>query len=573
MVIFEKIKYKNLLSTGNVFNEINFVEHKMNLISGSNGGGKSTILDAIVYSLFGKPFRKITKGLLINSINKKELLVELYLSVGNAQYKIVRGDKPSVFEVYKNDKLINQEASSRDYQTVIEEDIIRCNYKTFTQIVILGSATYIPFMELKLDEKRKVIEDVLDIGVFSQIAAGPLKADIDECKDLISEINSDMRVTQTKLDMAKEHNDKIKKSKSVDTSDIEDEIKKLEEQIETGIATRDKYQAIVDGYEKPKDSNDIKKKISKRIELKADINSNKKNLAREIEFLKNNTTCPTCRQAISEDFRHEVCETNAQSIEDMDEGLEKLVSIIAGLEEELRDIEEYEERYKSIKSKLERVEYTLDMNEKQLGLYKKKLKDFRDNEKISVDSIDDSEYKRTLEEQMQRYNDAVFEREVLAEIAKMMKDEGVKSDIIQKYIPKMNELINNYLIQFDLYVNFTLDENFKATIKSRYRDNFSYDSFSQGEKLRINLSIMLAWKEIAKLKNSINTNLLILDETLDGALDGVGVTDLVKALRNLDGEKNNIFVISHRGDTLKDMFDHHLNFHKTKNFSVMSVIE
>jgi len=257
----------------------------------------------------------------------------------------------------------------------------------------------------------------------------------------------------------------------------------------------------------------------------------------------------------------------------MDEGLEKLVSIIAGLEEELRDIEEYEERYKSIKSKLERVEYTLDMNEKQLGLYKKKLKDFRDNEKISVDSIDDSEYKRTLEEQMQRYNDAVFEREVLAEIAKMMKDEGVKSDIIQKYIPKMNELINNYLIQFDLYVNFTLDENFKATIKSRYRDNFSYDSFSQGEKLRINLSIMLAWKEIAKLKNSINTNLLILDETLDGALDGVGVTDLVKALRNLDGEKNNIFVISHRGDTLKDMFDHHLNFHKTKNFSVMSVIE
>ena len=572
MVIFDKIRYKNLLSTGNVFTEIDFLAHKMNLISGKNGGGKSTILDAIVYALYGKPFRKIVKGLLINSINKKELLVELELEVGKNKYKIIRGDKPSVFEIHKNGELIDQAAASKDYQLLIEEDIIKCNYKTFTQIVVLGSATYIPFMELKLDEKRKVIEDVLDIGVFSQIASGPLKEDIDDCKDALQQVNSDMRVTQTKIDMVKEHNEKVKTATKVDTSDIEKEISDIETEIDDLKARKDKFDVILDSYEK-KDDKNISKKIQKRAELKTEITFNKKSLAKEIEFLKENTTCPTCKQGISDDFRHSVCEKNEESIAELDEGLKKLVDAIKALEEEYEDIQEYEEKYKSLKTKAERIEYEINMKEKNLILYKKKLEDLRNSANISVDSMDDSEYKETLEKQMQLYNDSVFEREVLAEIAKMTKDDGVKSDIIKRFIPKMNELINNYLIEFDLYVNFTLDENFKASIKSRYRDNFSYDSFSQGEKLRINLSIMLAWKEIAKVKNSINTNLLILDETLDGALDGEGVSDLVKALRNLDGENNNIFVISHRGDTLKDMFDVHIHFEKQKNFSVMSITE
>ena len=572
MVIFKKIRYKNILSTGNVFTEIDFLAHKMNLVSGKNGGGKSTILDAIVYALYGKPFRKVVKGLLINSINKKEMLVELELDVGKHSYVIRRGDKPSVFEILKNGELIDQNAAAKDYQLLIEEDIIKCNYKTFTQIVVLGSATFVPFMELKLDEKRKVIEDVLDIGVFSQIASGPLKSDIDDCKDSLTQINSDMRVTQTKIDMAKEHNEKIKSSTRIDTSDLEKEITDIEDEIVSLKTRKEKFDEILATYEKQDDKN-ISKKIQKRVELKTEIAFNKKNLEKEIAFLKENSTCPTCKQGISDDFRHSVCEKNEESILELDEGLTKLVDSIQVLEDELEAIQVYEEKYKSVKTKSERIEYEISMKEKNLILYKKKLEDLRNSANISVDSMDDSGYKETLEKQMQLYNDSVFDREVLAEIAKMTKDDGVKFDIIKRFIPTMNELINNYLIEFDLYVNFTLDENFKASIKSRYRDNFSYDSFSQGEKLRINLSIMLAWKEIAKAKNSINTNLLILDETLDGALDGEGVSDLVKALRNLDGENNNIFVISHRGDTLKDMFDVHIHFEKQKNFSVMSITE
>lgn len=572
MVIFKKIRYKNILSTGNVFTEIDFLAHRMNLVSGKNGGGKSTILDGIVYALYGKPFRKIVKGLLINSINKKEMLVELELEIGKNSYLIRRGDKPSVFEIHKNGELIDQAAASKDYQLLIEEDIIKCNYKTFTQIVVLGSATYVPFMELKLDEKRKVIEDVLDIGVFSQIASGPLKVDIDDCKDTLTQVNSDMRVTQTKIDMVKEHNDKMKSATKIDTSDLEKEITDIEDEIEILKSRKEKFDEILATYEKQDDKN-ISKKIQKRVELKTEIAFNKKNLTKEIEFLKDNATCPTCKQGISDDFRHSVCEKNEESIVELDAGLKKLVDSIKVLEEELEAVQEYEEKYKSLKTKYDRIEYEISMKEKNLILYKKKLEDLKNSANISVDSMDDSEYKETLEKQMQLYNDSIFEREVLAEIAKMTKDDGVKFDIIKRFIPKMNELINNYLIEFDLYVNFTLDENFKASIKSRYRDNFSYDSFSQGEKLRINLSIMLAWKEIAKAKNSINTNLLILDETLDGALDGEGVSDLVKALRNLDGENNNIFVISHRGDTLKDMFDVHIHFEKQKNFSVMSITE
>lgn len=572
MIIFKKVKYKNFLSGGNVFNEINFVDHQMNLLSGKNGSGKTTSLEAIVYALYGKPYRKIVKGLLINTINKKDMLVELTFSIGKNEYLIRRGEKPKIFEIYQNDVLIPQDAASSDYQSVIETQLIKCNFKTFTQIVFLGSK-HIPFMELEPKDRRKVIEDILDIGVFSDMALGPLKEDMEEVKAKVADCKSSMNIVETKINMAQQHNDKITKMKNSDLSTYHENLAELQKDIK--LLKKEYLQTEEDISNMNSSSLDIsstKEKLKTRQEMKYDIISNKKALTTELKFFAENETCPTCKQAISEDFRTKTCEEHTEKLSNINVGIDKLDSLINKFNDLIAEYDNNEKAYYKQTLKLNNIKDSIETKLKNIASIKKTIADIEERQKESLDFIDVIGYKEELEGYMTLYNEAISEKNALAEISSILKDDGIKSDIVKKYIPKMNELINTYLSNFDLYVNFTLDENFNETIKSRYRDTFSYGSFSEGEKLRINMALMLTWKEIAKKKNSVSTNLLVLDETLDGALDADGVADLIKSLRTIEGN-NNIFVISHRGDALKDLFDVNYNFEKIKNFSVMTTIE
>jgi len=562
---FQKVKYKNLLSSGNSWTTIDLNKNRTTLISGTNGSGKSTLLDAIVFGLYGKAFRKITKNQLINSVNNRETVVEIYFQIGQSKYKVMRGIKPAVFEIWRNGELINQDAATKDYQSFLEHSVLNLNYRSFNQIVILGSATYVPFMELPAWQRREVIEDLLDIQIFSTMNT-LLKDKVNTNKEDITENSYQQDLINNQLDSAKEHNASIRKIR-------EDEVVKIREKMGGHIETIEKEKEHIESIEgniaslieNIEDKTSVKAKVEKAKSLRRDIEATLRSNQKELSFFHDHDNCPTCKQGIEHDFKQEKITAGDKKVAELLEGLENLKSKAQEYDNRLEEISRVEDQIKDLNLTIGDHRATIKVSKNALNSYKAELTKAEEQ----VEAVDTSKLEKLVEKlnTIETDQTQLFEKkEVLSIVQTMLKDGGIKSRIIRQYIPVMNKLINKYLGAFDLFVDFQLDENFNEVIKSRFRDAFSYASFSEGEKLRITLSIMLAWRSVAKLRNSVSTNLLLLDETLDGALDSVGIESLIDTLHNLNAD-DNIFVISHRGHQFGDKFDAHLRFQKVKNFS------
>ena len=564
-ITFKTIKYKNLLSSGNAWYEVRLDQDRTTLISGTNGSGKSTLLDAIVFALYGRAFRKVNKNQLINTINAREAQVEITFSVGTVNYLIRRGIKPNIFEIWKDNVMINQDAASKDYQAYLEQNILNLNYKSFNQIVILGSATYVPFMELPAHSRREIIEDLLDIQVFSTMNT-LLKDRVSGNKESITENSYQMDLMESKLSSAKEHNASIRKIR-------EDEVEKIREKMAVHIKEIEDAKQVISGQEDVlqtvlddvKDKPEMKTKSEKAKSLRRDIESQVRSHQQELSFYQDHDDCPTCKQGIEHEFKAGIISEKDTKLAELETGLKQLAEKAKAYEDRLEAISVLEDQMRDINLSIGDQRATIKVAKNALVSYKNELVSAEEQVE-AVDTTKLQEISDRLKSTEVEQQDLFDDREVLTVVQAMLRDGGIKTRIIRQYIPIMNKLINKYLGSFELFVDFQLDENFNEVIKSRFRDAFSYASFSEGEKLRITLAIMLAWRSVAKLRNSVSTNLLLLDETLDGALDGVGIESLIDTLHNLNAD-DNIFVISHRGHQFGDKFDNHIRFKKVKNFS------
>ena len=567
MILFSKVRYKNFLSTGNLFTEIDLGEHSTTLIVGENGAGKSTFLDAITFALFGKPFRNINKPQLVNSINEKDCVVEIEFVIGKTNYKVVRGIKPNIFEIYVDGSLLNQDAKAKDYQDYLEKVILKMNYKSFTQIVILGSTNFTPFMQLSAADRRTVIEDLLDIQIFSSMNV-IVKSKIHTLKDEAAQLKIQIDNTKDKIELHKKHLDELKKNSKelVDAKKQEVvENKASLSQLENDATSKEVE--IDNLVNETSDEDNTTKKFQKLNNLEAKIEGNIQKLEKDIEFYSVNSTCPTCDQAINN--KEEKVHTCNNKITELTEGLTKLKEESDAVLQRINTIKAVQKQLKSLEQDLVRI----NTSRSQMRKYVKKLEDeIAEIENKPAMSDEFKAQSKQLLNALQAFND---KRKDVSEqlqnydiVAQLLKDGGIKSKIIKQYIPVINKLVNKYLAAMDFFVNFNIDEEFKETIKSRHRDDFSYENFSEGEKKRIDLALLFTWRSVAKLKNSVNTNLLIFDEVFDGSLDINGTEEFMKLI-NMMNEGTNIFVITHKSDQMVDKFKHTIRFGKVKNFSQM----
>lgn len=556
------------MSVGNQFIEIDLGRSKTTLISGANGTSKSTFIEAIVFALYGKPFRKINKPQLINSINQKELLVELEFSINTDKYLIKRGMKPNVFEIWKNNDLVNKDAATRDYQEYLEQNIIKMSFKSFSQIVILGSATYVPFMELPAGQRREIIEDLLDIQVFSTMNI-LLKEKIADNKTQITDNNYSIDLLKTRIEAAKEHNEEIQRIK-------ETEVEKIKGKIEENLNSIEIEKQVIENLETEitklseliTDKSKQKKTLEQAKNLLYELSSKYKSYIDEITFYSNHDNCPTCKQGIEHEFKEHIVSERTEKNVELTGGIDQLKERIKNVELRLEEISNVEDQIQKLHNQANEHRLQVKIMIGQLKSFRKEL----ENAEREVEEIDQSkilEFMEDLKKKQDEQTELYENRETLGIVGTMLKDGGIKTSIIKTYIPIMNKLINQYLSEFELFVDFNLDENFNETIKSRFRDTFSFASFSEGEKMRISLSIMFTWRAIAKLRNSVSTNLLIMDETLDGPSDADGVESLIDILHKMNAN-DNIFIISHRGQQFSEKFDDHIRFEKIKNFTQMA---
>ena len=566
MILFRYVRWKNLLSTGNYFTEINLSNTSNTLVVGENGSGKSTMLDALCFGLFGKPFRDINKPQLLNSINNKDCVVEVEFNVNNKTYKIVRGIKPNIFEIYCNGELVNQEAASRDYQEYLEKFILKLNYKSFTQIVILGSASFTPFMQLKSADRREIIEDLLDIQIFSTMNS-LVKDRLSNNKDLMVNTKHNIDLNQQKYDMQKKHIDELKQ-------DNEDKVKEHEGEIESNLRTVSGLLANVSTLSTEVDNLQLvveskietENKVKKITKLESQIESNLSKFRKDIGFFQNHDDCPTCRQAIAMEFKKEELVSLNTKVQECEHGLTQLESKLTEEQTKLNQINETQKSINRKQVEIAQNNTSITETNKYIDRLRKivtQLKDTKavtEKEEKELNTIDE-----TLTGLKTDLKNLIHEKTYYEVASGLLKDTGIKTKIIKQYLPVINKLVNKYLASLDFFVNFNLDESFKETIKSRHRDEFTYNNFSEGEKQRIDMALMLTWRAVAKLKNSSNTNLLILDETFDSSLDANGTEELMKILHMLEGV--NLFVISHKGDILQDKFANVIRFVKEKNFS------
>ena len=568
MIVFEKIRWKNFLSTGNVFTEVDIRKNKTNLIVGENGAGKSTILDALTFALFGKPFRKINKPMLVNSINEKDCHTEIEFSIGRNQYKVVRGIKPAKFEIYCNDQLWNQESTAVDQQKNLEQNVLKMNYKSFTQIVVLGSSTFVPFMRLPVAQRREIIEDILDIQIFSTMNV-LLKDKIRENNEELKEFDYQIDLLKEKIELQKNYLLELDKKNKADISNKEEKIASLlDEENKHHVSIKETNDVIEQLNEQIAEYSTSSDKLKKLNTFLIKVSSKIQTCQKEHEFFEDNHVCPTCTQDLSEDFRLDKIASGKNKLDEMTLGYNELLAAIGEEEKRFTKWNELSSEITTNNNTISQANFAINQIRKSILGVEKEIKDLESGGGDKKEAYTKLEKmvgeKKELNLQL---TDSKRDKDVLSVASQLLKDNGIKTRIIKKYLPTMNKLINQYLQGMEFYVNFSLDENFEETIKSRYRDQFSYASFSEGEKARIDIALLLTWRSIAKLKNSVDTNLLILDEIFDGSLDQQGGSDLGWILRNFD-DNTNVFVISHK-EQMVDKYDRTLNVEKVKNFSVV----
>ena len=562
MIKLKTVRFKNFLATGNRFLEVELDKEPMMLIVGKNGAGKSTLIDAITFSLFGKPFKKINKGQLLNTVNEKELLTEIEFSVGKAEWKVRRGIKPAIFEIYHNGKIINQDARSTDYQKYLEEGILKLNFKTFTQIVVLGSASFIPFMQLTANDRRIIIEDILDIGIFS-VMKNLLKERIGALKEEITELEYNIKLLQEKIKLEEKYIEEMISSSDKKRESNLDKIKETEKTI-AGI------QSEIEGYQENVlfisasivDQTSILKKNKDLDNYRSQIDKNLKKLNQDKKFFEDNENCPTCEQDIDADFKKRKLIDVEDDLDEMNEGLDKLVLEVEKVVTRISEITECNGKIQDQETLITRRYSDTQAHQTYINRLREEMSEYNlqeidtNKKRLMENELDENKKSRLRYVEQRRYYDI---------LNTILNDKGIKTRVIRKYLPVINKHVNNYLKDMDFFVNFQLDENFQETIKSRHRDHFSYYSFSEGEKKRIDIALLLTWRDIASMRNSVNVNLLILDEVFDASLDQAGMDDLMKLFNILKG--TNLFIISHKLDILDDKFPKRILVEKVKNFT------
>ena len=568
MLLFHKIRYKNFLSSGNQFTEIDFEKHHTNLIIGTNGAGKSTMLDALTFVLFNKPFRKINKPQLVNATNERDCVVEIEFTVNNRDYLVRRGIKPNVFDIEVNGQVLHKEADDRANQRILEENILKVNYKSFTQIVILGSSTFVPFMQLPTAHRREVIEDLLDIRIFSAMN-NLIKDRIRTQKDQVKSLELRKENLKEKMKMQQNFIDELENRGNANINANKEKIAKLDDEVGTYLTENSKIEEDVFKYTKEQEEvvgagdklvklNNLKGKISQKVSV----------ITKEHKFFTENTVCPTCTQTIEEEFRLNRIADAQNKAKELQKGYQEL-------EETIKLEQERERQFTVLSKEITKLNHEISQNNTRISLNQRQIRDLESEIQTITQNLAN---RNTEHEKLEEFRDNLQktfedlskkkEEIVYCDFAySLLKDDGVKTKIIKKYLPFINQQVNRYLQMMDFYINFHLDEEFNETVKSPIHEDFSYSSFSEGEKMRIDLALLFTWREVARVKNSVNTNLLIMDEVFDSSLDGFGTDEFLKIIRYVIKDAN-IFVISHKAD-LHDKFESVLRFEKVKGFSRM----
>lgn len=569
MIHFNKVRWRNFLSTGNAYTELRLDARPTTLIVGENGSGKSTLLDAICFALFGKPYRNINKPQLVNTINGKNCRVEIEFVIGNKHYKIIRGIKPAIFEIWIDGNLMNQDSASRDYQKYLEDNILKLNFKSFTQIVILGSASFTPFMQLPAAARREVIEDILDIKIFTSMNV-VLKEKVTELKNKLFEVENKITLAKNKAEIQQDYIKTLEEDRDARIADIEVKIQEAQNEVNNKhnmlLHLDDRRNTYFNSI---RDASDVNEAVSEILRQVREFESTALTIEKEISFYHNNDTCPKCKQGIHHDFKKDIIDERSSDLQKIQSNIEQIEEQKVSLQHRLQEISDINKEISALtdeinvtKSEVASTERFIqrlelekaDVSQKvgNIEVEKIKLKD------LAKDTLTVVKERSELNETSDYYDIASI----------LLKDSGIKTKIIRQYLPAINKLVNKFLTSMDFFVQFTLDEKFDEVIKSRHRDDFSYESFSEGEKQRIDLALLFTWRTIAKLKNSASTNLLILDEIFDSSLDN-SATDYVMTLLNTLGDGTNVWVISHKGDQLFDKFSHVVKFTKRQNFSVI----
>ena len=566
MIKFHKVRYKNFLSTGNEFTEIDLSRKKTSLIIGANGSGKSTLLDALTFGLFGRAFRKIPKTALVNSINQKQTVVEIEFQIGRNRYRVMRSIKPNKFEIYRDGKLLHQDASVRDYQAILEQQILKLNYKSFTQVVVLGSSTFTPFMQLNIPERRAIIEDILDIQIFS-VMKECLKQRSSSLRNEYNEIKTNIKIGENKIHSQEESMKRLEENREEMITKLTADINEHETQIieyKTNIrADMSNVQTCMNLIE---DEDPVRKSLEVTLQSEKEFENERRKFIKELKFYEDNDECPTCKQDIESEHKDHICTERSINIKEIDQRLSTYSETIQRINKRLEEINEVHKEIAESQKMIQQEQNLIDTNEKYINKLQLQIDELKEQEHTEDDKEQLDKYRKALEV-LQGMEQNASEQKHYHELADiLLRDSGIKTKIIRQYLPIMNKLINKYLASMEFFVQFELDEEFNEQIKSRYRDNFSYSSFSEGEKMRIDLSLLFTWRAIAKLKNSVNTNLLILDEVFDSSLDEGGTDEFLKILHTLD-DNTNTFIISHKGESMNEKFNNIIEFEKTNNFS------